>query len=439
MLLFRHSTVGPTRAQSTASGALEGAIDQPPDGATLQGASYVVGWAIDTGSVDGTGVDRVSVSLDGSYVGDAHLGLPRDDISGAYGQQFRLAGWQAMLDLDALATPGQHRIDVHIHSALSGVQSSLTRSLNVSGPQQFCVNDHPLRFDIQRAAGALDEARTGGMSMMRIDVSWAELEPDAPGTWNPAYLAKLDDVLRLAQDRGVRPILVVISTPAWARGSTGSAMTPPSQPTAFGDFMARLATHYNDRPGMVYEIWNEPNQHQFWDSPAGQDPAAYTALLRSAYASIKATAPSAVVLGGSIAFNDPNYLEGMYAAGASGAFDGLAVHPYSGSNPPDAIEDASRSFIGAVEQAQTIMASHGDTHTPIWITEMGWSQSDVSDDVRAGYLTRAVDLVRSHPDVAAFCVYTLDQQGDDAQYGLIDTSGVATHSWRSYVQAVAQR
>jgi hypothetical protein len=443
VLLFRQSASQPgTRAAAQtppASSSVQGAIDQPADGTTLQGASYLVGWAIDTGSTDGAGVDRVSVSFDGTYVGDAHLGLPRDDIGAAYGQQFEQAGWQVLLDLDVLAAPGQHRVDVSIHSALTGAQQSFSRTLISKGPQQFCVNDHPLRFDIQRAAAAMDTTKGGGMNFMRIDISWAALEPDAPGVWSPAYLARLDDILLLAQNRGVRPILVVVSSPPWARGGTGSQMTPPTQPQAFGDFLARLAAHYAARPGMVYEVWNEPNQRQFWDSPGGPDPAAYAALLRAGYSGIKTASPSSVVLGGSIAFNDPAFLQGMYAAGASGAFDGLALHPYSGSNPPDAVEDPSRSFVGAIDQAQAILSAHGDGGKPIWVTEMGWSQGDISDEVRATYFRSAVNLVRARPNVAAFCAYTLDQQGDDAQFGLIATNGTPTLSWTAYIQEVAKR
>ncbi|MBV9893726.1 MAG: cellulase family glycosylhydrolase [Chloroflexi bacterium] len=428
----------PVNASSPAN-SVQAAIDLPADGSTLQGPSYVVGWAVDSASSSGVGIDHVSVFLDGTYVGDAHLGLSRDDIAAAYGKNFQMAGWQMMLDLDSLTVPGQHHVEIRVRSAVNGAETSLTRTLSITGPQQFCVNDHPLRFDMETAAASMAEVRAGGMSMMRIDVSWAALEPDAPGVWSAPYLARLDDVLQLAQDRGVRPILVVVSTPAWARGSTGSQMTPPAQPSAFGDFMGRLAAHYTNRAGMVYEVWNEPNQHQFWDALGGPDPATYTALLRASYQSIKSAAPSAVILGGSIAFNDPAFLQGMYAAGASGAFDGLALHPYSGTNPPDAVEDPSRSFVGAIDQAQDILSAHGDANKPIWITEMGWSQNDVSDEVRATYMASAVNLVRSRSSIAAFCAYTLDQQADDAAYGLIGSGGQPTRSWLSYVQAIAKR
>ena len=41
----------------------------------------------------------------------------------------------------------------------------------------------------------------------------------------------------------------------------------------------------------------------------------------------------------------------------------------------------------------------------IWITEMGWSTSEVSRATRVTYLKRAIALVRSWPYVLALCVY----------------------------------
>ena len=78
----------------------------------------------------------------------------------------------------------------------------------------------------------------------------------------------------------------------------------------------------------------------FWNTPSGPDARAYGQMLRTAYTRIKAAAPGATVLGGSIAFNDPDYLDDLYAlGGVAGAFDALALHPYSLGNSPDARTD----------------------------------------------------------------------------------------------------
>jgi hypothetical protein len=424
--------------QTPPASTLQGAIDIPSEGSGVSGPVYVVGWAIDAASAQGSGVDRVSVYLDDTFIADAHYGLPRNDIAAAYGDRFRNSGWQALLDLDTLATSGEHRLEVRAHSATSGATAAFPRALSVSSPQRFGINAHPLWFDITHAVSDFDEIRANGLDTVRLDVAWDLLQPTAPDAWDTQYLARLDDVLDLIAARGLHPIVVVHRTPAWARDSIGSAATPPTDPATYAATVGFLARRYAQRTGMVYEIWNEPNQHQFWDSPDGSDPTAYIRLLRAAYTSIKSVAPSATVLGGSVAFNDSAYIKGMYAAGAAGAFDALSLHPYSGTNPPDATEDPWRSFVLAIDQTHEIMQANHDADKTIWITEMGWSTADVPDAVRAGYLEGAVNLVRARRFVAAMCVYQLDQS-DDVNTGLVAPDGSYTRSWLSYGQAARSR
>ena len=133
-------------------------------------------------------------------------------------------------------------------------------------------------------------------------------------------------------------------------------------------------SRHPSQPAPAYEIWNEPNQTEFWDAPGGPNPIAYAALLKAAYPQVKAADPRAPVLGGSITFNDHDFLEDLYShGGIAGSFDGLALHPYSAANPPGDAGDGFHSFRLAVEQLGQVMAAHGEAGKPIWITEMGWT------------------------------------------------------------------
>ena len=279
-----------------------------------------------------------------------------------------------------------------------------------------------------------------GLTTVRLDVNWDELEPQAQGVRNPEYLNRLDGVMGLIRWYGLHPIVVVVGTPAWARGGAGSRMTPPERPEDFAAALGFLAGRYAGGPGVAYEVWNEPNQPQFWDAPGGPNAPAYARLLKPAYAAIKAADPAATVLGGSIAFNDWRYLKSLYAeGGVLGSMDGLAIHPYTQGQPPEARTDGYHSFALAVEQLGQVMAAHGDGATPLWITEMGWSTRTVDDATRADYYRRAVGLVRSWPRVAAFCAYALRQEDDYPDLGLIAPGGAATASWNAFVQAGAGR
>src|SRR4029079_4750627 len=135
-------------------------------------------------------------------------------------------------------------------------------------------------------------------------VNWDELEPQAPGVRNPEYLNRLDGVMGLIRWYGLHPIVVVVGTPAWARGGAGSRMTPPERPEDFAAALGFLAGRYAGGPGVAYEIWNEPNQPQFWDAPGGPNAPPYARLLKPAYAAIKAADPAATTLRGRIPFMD---------------------------------------------------------------------------------------------------------------------------------------
>ncbi len=120
-------------------------------------------------------------------------------------------------------------------------------------------------------------------------------------------------------------------------------------------------------PIRAWQIWNEESLYFFWAPKP--DPAAYTRLLKAAYAAIKRIDPHATVVTGGLpwyavdAFAQP-YYTAMFQDGALGHFDALAFHAYA----PDA--SAAMQRVGLVRQ---LMNQHGAGRLPIWITEFGWA------------------------------------------------------------------
>jgi hypothetical protein len=143
------------------------------------------------------------------------------------------------------------------------------------------------------------------------------------------------------------------------------------------------------------------------------------------------------VLGGSILRNDLGYLDRMYAAGAKGYFDALALHPYTRGQAPGVTVAGEGwfSFPLAITQMKQRMVANGDTTKTIWITEMGWPTTKADDATRATYLKELVSMVRNFPYVKVLAVYTLND-ADYPTYGLIGADGVPSASWNAYSQAV---
>ena len=138
----------------------------------------------------------------------------------------------------------------------------------------------------------------------------------------------------------------------------------------------------------------------------------YVALLRVVYPAVKAANPDMVVLAGALApnlepagspwaVNDLDYLRGMYAAGAADYFDGLAVHAYGLTFPPEAAPGPELLNFRRVEVVREIMVANDDAATPIYVTESGWNDHPrwtmaVRPAQRIQYTLAALDYAAAH-------------------------------------------
>jgi hypothetical protein len=439
-----------------------GWIDAPADGATVSGTVSFTGWALDAGATTTTGVDRVDFFAAGQSLGSAVYGRDRSDIGSAFGAaRFNPSGFLFVLDSTALGG-GTFQIEARAHSTVSGQTTSYMRTIIISGPtatptlpptptptgtlftptptptvqvanfaKHFGTNAHLLWYSPR--AAMLDTARAdaAGLQTIRFDGAWQLLEGAGKGNYDASYLARLDSEVQLLSSHKMRPLLVLIGTPGWARGNQGTLDTPPTQPQDYADTLSFLAKRYASTPGFALEVWNEPNQSQTWDT--GPDPLAYARMLKAVYTSVKAAAPSVRVVAGAVAFNDQTYLQGLFAFGKiAGQYDAFSLHPYTLGAAPDAGGTGYYSFKGAVEGLAQLMAQYGDANKAIWITEMGWDKSQVDEATRIQYMKTAVALVRGWPQVEEFEVFEQNQGDGFPGLGLVSNEGNLTLSWPAY-------
>ncbi len=192
-----------------------------------------------------------------------------------------------------------------------------------------------------------------------------------------------DAVVDHANRQGLTVIARLGMVPSWARpkGSVVSYLDPEHY-ADFGDFLAAFVGHFKGRVKYVV-IWNEPNTNFEWgERPV--DPAAYTALLKVAYARAKEQDPEVKILAGALApnlapagstdtMNDLEYLDKMYAAGAKNYFDLLAVHAYGWKAPADEAPSPDAINFRRTELLHAIMDKYGDAAKHVIVTEGGWN------------------------------------------------------------------
>jgi hypothetical protein len=197
----------------------------------------------------------------------------------------------------------------------------------------------------------------------------------------------------------------------------------------------------------TFEIWNEANIHTFWN-PA-PNPVLYTAMLRDAYAAIKAVDPSATVLSGGLApaTNDGTniapvtYLEDMYADGAKGSFDALGYHAYSAPALPDTYESWSgwSQMDQTTPSVRSVMTANGDAGKQIWITEVGAPSSGpsgVGTAAQAEEVTQAIQGARANSWIGAEFFYTYqDAATHPDYYGLLNADGSPKPAWVALARA----
>ena len=219
-------------------------------------------------------------------------------------------------------------------------------------------------------AGEWDRMARSGVETVRVAFRWYLIEP-AKGRLD---LARTDRIIAAAARRGIDVLPVIENVPAWAATRPGDLTAAPRDPAALGAFSAALVHRYGlrgsfwrdnpqvpRRPIRAWQVLNEPNIRGFWTE---QPPMpAYVAALRGAAAGIRAADPGATIVLAGLTNDSWSALEQIYAAGARGLFDAVAIHPYT-RRPVDVLR--------ILRLARGVMAANGDAALPLWVTEFSW-------------------------------------------------------------------
>ncbi len=234
-----------------------------------------------------------------------------------------------------------------------------------------------------RSVGSLDQTlarlEQAGVGWVRFTLPWDQIEPARGqyvfGPWDGVFAT-------LKAHPGLRPVVVLDRSPAWARAPADAAtpVAPPHQRADFGAFAAAVARRYGGQI-RYYQIWHEPNIAPHWGSrPA--DPADYLGLLREGAVQVRAADVDAQIVLAALApttevggqnQSDLLYLDALYRLGGRSWFDVVAAQPYGFSAPPTAAPDPAALNFGRAALMREVMARHGDAGTPLWGTAFGWN------------------------------------------------------------------
>jgi polysaccharide biosynthesis protein PslG len=307
-------------------------------------------------------------------------------------------------------------------------------------------------FDEAQIATQLRALRLTGATVARTDVLWERAEPTPPAGGIHLYDWSFDDAIAGSLARaGLRWLAILDYTAPWARLVPTALHSPPRSAAEFGSFAAAFASRYGrggafwaahpdlpQLPVVDYEVWNEPDNGQFWQPLP--DAASYAQLYLSSASAIARVDPAAdVIVGGLV--NASSFLPQMLAARPDlrGRLQGVAIHPYGAT--PNAV-------LAKVRRARSALTELGLAAVPLYVTEFGWTVHPAGSlnwapaRLRPSYVSQAVTaLAHTNCGVSAVVLYTwttpqrvLSDKED--WYGLSPPQGGSSADTEAFASAV---
>jgi hypothetical protein len=316
-----------------------------------------------------------------------------------------------------------------------------------------------------------------GAAYVRLMVFWDRAEPQ-PGVFDDAYLAPIRQAAAAAQWHGLKVIVTIYETPAWAQ-DTKQRSKPPGgfkKNTAYpfyvpranaipkyGAFARYMAAYFKGRV-YAYECWNEANIMWFFypqqvtgDKQFGA--RTYLAMLKQFYAGIKAGDPAAKVFGGNSAsagFDDRTRTSPLTWArwlkknGVLQYCDAYSHHPYAvgttGTQPPEVPPTFPKNVV-TLSNIGTLLRIF--PKTDFYLTEYGYNSRNstlfggggVGEREQADYLTLAYRLASRYPQIKLLMWYLrVDVKAGRNQFqpemytGLRRPNGVRKPAWYAFAR-----
>jgi hypothetical protein len=318
-----------------------------------------------------------------------------------------------------VVTPGGHRRG-HSVTVPGPAPTAMRPALAAPAGEAFGVSVNRLFNDLSYTQpeinAQLAAVRASGATVARSDALWEATEPSAPVGGVHHYVWSFDDqIAGSLAAHGLTWLPIIDYTAPWAESVSGQDHSPPRPDDDYAAYAAAFAARYGPggafwraHPGLAaapvstIEIWNEPDNGEFWiPAPSA---AGYAALYLAARTAIDAVNPQIrVVVGG---LTDPAvFLPAMVRAepALAGHVDGVAIHPYG---RPTAV-------LGKVRAARATLDGLGMAAVPLYITEFGWTTDPPTAPDYAPAATRPADILRTvsalgHLDcgIAAALLYT---------------------------------
>ena len=228
-----------------------------------------------------------------------------------------------------------------------------------ASPQGLGVNIHftdPQPGEVKMIADA-------GFSWVRMDFKWDITERER-GRYD---FADYDRLMKALDEYKIHALLILdYGNPLYDNGAP--PRTAETQ-QAFARWAVAAAKHFSNR-GVIWEIYNEPNNSMFWLPRPNVNE--YVALALAVGRAFRSEAPNEKLIGPAVSEIDFSFLEACFKAGLLDYWSAVSVHPYRQSDP----ETAALEYCRLRKLIQPYGArSSSDGVIPIMSGEWGYSSA----------------------------------------------------------------
>lgn len=312
----------------------------------------------------------------------------------------------------------------------------------------------------QRMAGIA----ASGAKWVRFDFNWGNIQPDNATSfqWD-----EYDKLVAAAQKNHLYTLGILTYTPEWARASIckDSDKCQPADNQQFADFAAAVAHRYKDKGLHYWEVWNEPNNPQFWQP--GANPTAYAHLLQQATTALRSEDQQAYIITAGLSpqattktsFSPIDFLTAFYKVASKDSFNAVADHPYTFPlSPKDTADHAWSQMVSTKSSLRQIMVANGDSDKKLWITEFGSPTGGpgpvstinkpnlnqhpyvVDEALQSKILSDAVSLYTSYDWTGPFFYYSYQDAGNtpdtnENYFGLLRYDGSKKPAYQTFRDA----
>ena len=274
----------------------------------------------------------------------------------------------------------------------------------------------------------LSMAKQAGIRWMRVDFSWADIEP-SQGYYN---YQEIDRVVAFAVSNNMAILANLGDTPAWANGDQGKNVLPTNV-QYWRNFVNRMVTRYKGRVS-YWGIWNEPNLEDFLRGSADDY---VTKVLIPASEVIRGNDSSAKIVAPDISYlTSPerrwdSFLKTVLEKGKN-YLDIVSIHAYDSSGAEAIMNKIEKGYNIIYPAVTKVMSDYGCADKELWLTETGWSTTSVSEDTQASNYLDLLTKILNSTSVDKVFFYEIQDVPNVSGYGILNADTSPKKSYYTY-------